>query len=75
MDSAQVANITRALCEIHNRLGEIAMLLQMLVVAPSGSVALMDDDVVQKILNNSCTLTFNGENFRTQPITINKTKG
>ena len=75
MDSAQVANITRALCEIHNRLGEIAMLLQMLVVAPSGSVALMDDDVVQKILNNSCTLTFNGENFRTQPIIINKTKG
>ena len=75
MNTEQATNITQALCEIHNRLGEIAMLLQMLVVAPSGSVALMDDGVVQKVLNNSCTLTFNGENFRTQPITINKAKG
>lgn len=75
MNNEQAADITRALCEIHNRLGEIAMLLQMLVVAPSGSISLMDDDVMQKLLNNSCTLTFNGENFRSQPITINKAKG
>ena len=75
MNSEQATNITRALCEIHNRLGEIAMLLQMLVIAPSGSIALMDEDVMQKLLNNACTLNFNGEHFRTQPITINKVKG
>ena len=65
MDSTQTADITRALCEIHNRLGEIVMLLQLLVLSKAGNINFAADDALQKLLEASCTISHDGKHLRT----------
>ena len=65
METAQATDITRALCEIHNRLGEITMLLQLLVLSKAGNINFTTDDALHKLLEGACTISHDGKYLRT----------
>lgn len=57
----------RALCEIHNRLGEIVVLLQVLVLN-SDRDGISSEDTLRRLLDGAATMTVNNENLRSPTI-------
>ena len=55
-----IENLIRAIFEIHNRLGEIVMLLQVVALAQRGQVN-FSDDFLSTLLKEAASIAFKGE--------------